>query len=122
MDDAPPQPDAAPEASAPADATPPREPETRGPIDAAGTYRIPRRVLLRGLVLVSLPPFLSLGVQVGGLIGGGGLLPAGESLPAMRKFDPPPSRHNPTLLWLAPNDATLQVLCAAGVASALLVV
>src|SRR4051812_46824393 len=124
MDDLPRQPDAAPGATAPADATLSyREPHARATPGVASTYRVTRQMFLRGLGVVYLIAFGSLLVQVDGLIGTRGLLPVGEYLPLMRTLDPHPYRHNPTLLWLAPSsDAALHVLCAGGVILSLLVV
>ncbi len=67
--------------------------------------------------------FVSLWVQVAGLIGSRGILPVGEFLDAVRaqtggaRFD-----LLPTLCWLDASDAFLNVLCGAGAAAALLAV
>ncbi len=87
----------------------------------AATYVITRQVFLRGLGLVYLIAFLSLWVQIGGLIGARGLLPVSEYLSFIQKLDPHPYRHHPTLLWLSSGNAMLHALCAAGVVLSLLV-
>ncbi len=81
-----------------------------------------RRGFLGGLALVYLVAFLSLWVQIDGLIGSQGILPAATfmSQTGARLGD---ARHVtlPTMLWwLGAGDATLHALCAAGVTLAIL--
>src|SRR4051812_37964564 len=85
------------------------------------TYRITRQVYLRLLGLVYLIAFLSLWVQIDGLIGSHGLLPVRDWLDRVRQVDPHAYSDVPTLVWLRPTDGFLHVLCGAGVALSLLV-
>jgi hypothetical protein len=74
-----------------------------------------RWLFLRLLGLVYLAAFLSLWVQVRGLIGSGGIQPVGQFLEAVREYAP--GRRfllAPTLCWLAPSDVFLDVLCGLG--------
>ena len=87
-------------------------------------YRHMRAVFLRGLGAVYLAAFASLAVQVDGLIGSRGIVPAAEFLDAIG-----PILGNgrytqlPTMLWFGCSDRALHALCWGGVAvSALLVV
>ncbi len=82
-------------------------------------YRFAAYAFLRGLGLVYLCAFVSLWVQVDGLIGARGILPIAPLVEQLHgqvgwwKF--------PTLSWWFPGDAALNVQCGAGVAlSALL--
>lgn len=82
-----------------------------GPAPVDGT----RRVLLAGLGLCYLAAFWSLGVQVRGLIGRDGLLPAAQYLDAAaRQLGAARFWYLPTLAWLSASDAALVGLCAAG--------
>jgi lipase maturation factor 1 len=94
-----------------------------GSVDQRPRYRRTRAILLRGLGLVYLGAFASLAVQVDGLIGSRGILPAGELL---GEIGPILGRGRywrvPTLLWLDSSDRALHALCWGGVvASGLLV-
>ncbi len=76
--------------------------------------------LLGGIYAIA---FLSLWVQVEGLIGERGILPAGELLArATEVLGPGVERfwRLPTLLWLGSGDAALHALCALGVAGGIL--
>jgi hypothetical protein len=76
-----------------------------------------RRAFLAGLALVYLVAFLSLWVQIDGLIGSQGILPAATGL-ARTRARLGDARHLsfPTVLWwLGAGDGTLHALCAAGV-------
>ena len=86
-------------------------------------YRRMRAIFLRGLGVVFLAAFASLAVQVDGLIGSRGILPAAEFLDEVgpvlgnRRYG-----RLPTVLWLGCSDRALHLLCWGGVAvSALLV-
>jgi predicted DCC family thiol-disulfide oxidoreductase YuxK len=80
------------------------------------TWWLSRWLFLKGLALVYLAAFLSLLVQVDGLIGPQGILPAGRYLEAAHQhLGSTAYRLLPTLAWLHPGGATPQVLCAAGV-------
>jgi hypothetical protein len=76
-----------------------------------------RRIFLAGVALVYLVAFLSLWVQIDGLIGSQGILPAATGL-ARTQARLGAARHLalPTLLWwFGAGDGTLHALCAAGV-------
>lgn len=82
-----------------------------------------RSLFLRALGVVYLAAFLSLHWQVLGLFGHDGLLPAASYLErAHAALGAGAPWRVPTLFWLDTSDATLQTVCAAGVASALLLV
>jgi uncharacterized membrane protein YphA (DoxX/SURF4 family) len=90
------------------------------PPKTPATYRITRIVFLRLLAGVYFVAFLSLWVQIDGLIGEQGLLPARAFLERMRLADADALRHFPTLLWLHPTDGFLHILCGAGCVLALM--
>src|SRR5690349_15152361 len=73
------------------------------------TYRITRQVYLRLLALVYLIAFVSLWVQIDGLIGSHGLLPVRDWLDRVRQVDPHAFSDVPTLVWLRPTDGFLHV-------------
>ncbi|HVS63239.1 MAG TPA: lipase maturation factor family protein [Thermoanaerobaculia bacterium] len=84
-------------------------------------HHLLRELLLRLLGGVFLIAFVSIWVQVDGLIGSRGILPIGsfseraaEALGASRWW------QLPSLLWLAPEDWMLDALCAAGVGFSIL--
>ena len=72
-----------------------------GSIDRRPTYRRTRSMFLRGLGLVYLAAFGSLAVQVDGLMGSRGIVPAGR-IPRSHRAGPrrPLVTAVPTLLWL----------------------
>jgi hypothetical protein len=78
-----------------------------------------RRLFLRALAAVYLVAFVSLAVQVDGLIGSGGILPAAELLADVAATTGA-ERYwlLPTLAWLADGDAFLRFLCWGGAALA----
>jgi hypothetical protein len=84
-------------------------------------FRLTRFVFLRLLALVYLVAFVSLGVQVHGLVGEHGLLPARELVGLVRE-----ARGDagflalPTLGWLGAGDPALSFMCWGGAAAALL--
>ncbi|MBW2257953.1 MAG: lipase maturation factor family protein [Deltaproteobacteria bacterium] len=86
------------------------------PRPGAPSHRLTRDLVVRGLGLVHVIAFLSLWVQVTGLIGRAGLLPAGNAAVAVaqtlgwKKF-----LALPSLFWLYPTDGMLHAMCAAGV-------
>jgi hypothetical protein len=97
-------------------------PESQSP--PPPSYRRMRSIFLRSLGAVYLAAFVSLTVQLDGLIGSRGILPAAEFLDAVH---PILGRSRfaklPTLLWLDSSDQTLHLLGWGGVVtSALLVV
>jgi len=82
-----------------------------------------RWLFLRLLGLVYLAAFVSLWVQIDGLVGSRGILPA-QDLFARAATALGRERYwlLPTLYWLSPSDAMLHALCAAGTVLALLLV
>ena len=94
-----------------------------GSADGRSTYAVTRWLFLRALGLIYLIAFASLWVQVKGLIGSQGILPAEQSLQALKAYlGPDRYRLVPTLFWFGSSDWTLQLACAAGVGCALLLV
>jgi hypothetical protein len=84
-------------------------------------YILTRRVFLAGLALVYLAAFLSLWVQVHGLIGSQGILPAERYLDAVRdQVGAGAYRMLPTLGWAGAGDTALHAMCAGGVLLAVL--
>ena len=86
------------------------------------TYTLTRWVFLRALGVIYLIAFVSLWVQVQGLIGSGGILPAREYLDALRgSLGPERYRLVPTVFWLGAGDGALRLVCGLGVLCAALV-
>jgi lipase maturation factor 1 len=86
------------------------------------SYVLSRWVFLRLLGLVYVIAFLSLRVQVVGLIGAHGILPVGNFLQAVqRDFGSEAHRLFPTLAWISSSDAALKLLCSFGALFGLLV-
>ena len=85
------------------------------------TYFAATALFLRLLGLCYLAAFVSLWVQVDGLVGANGVLPVGPFLDWV-KSQVGVSRYwlLPTLSWISPGDAFLHVQCALGTAAALL--
>ena len=78
-------------------------------------------LFLRGFGLVSFAAFASLAVQVVGLVGRDGVLPAAEFLAAVReRYGAGVVWALPTLAWLNAGDAMLQALAWGGAAASLL--
>ncbi len=85
------------------------------------SYTAARWVFLRLLALTYGIAFASLTVQVRGLVGTDGILPAGAYLDAAHaSLGPAAYAQLPTLLWLGSGDAVLLGLCVAGLAGSLL--
>ncbi len=79
------------------------------------SYHLTRWLFVRLLGLVYFLAFLSLWIQVGGLIGADGILPARGFLGAVTKELGYARYHLvPTLAWIDPSDAFLKFLCGAG--------
>jgi hypothetical protein len=94
-------------------------------LDALGppVYPLTRRVFLALLGGVYLAAFLSLWVQVHGLVGEEGISPAVRLLEeSAASADAARFWRVPTLLWLWPTDAGLHALCGLGAGAALLLV
>src|SRR5262245_56646895 len=87
------------------------------------TYATSTWLFLRALGAIYLIAFVSLWVQLQGLVGSGGMLPAARYLEALRRLAGPERYHLlPTLAWLDASDAFLHALAAIGSAAAALVV
>jgi len=90
------------------------------------TYAVAGWVFLRLLGLVYLLAFWSLGTQILGLVGDGGILPAHVYMAAARTWAE--SQHVglqryhlvPTLCWISTSDVFLKGLCYSGAGLALL--
>ena len=86
-------------------------------------YARSRWLFLRLLGLVYLIAFLSLGVQVSGLVGAHGILPAGTFLDQVHAaYGGAAYRLFPTLCWFGAGDGMLRGLCWGGVILALLLI
>ena len=84
---------------------------------ARGPHDWTRDVFLRLLGAVYCAAFLSLWVQIEGLIGSRGLLPVRELLDLAReRLDSTRYVVLPTVFWLSDADVALQVVCAMGLA------
>ncbi len=84
-----------------------------------------RSLLLRGLGVVYLAAFGSLAVQLDGLIGSRGILPAADFLDRAGRAFPRMSaayRELPTLLWLDASDRSLHALCWGGIGLSVLLI
>src|SRR5215468_5327832 len=93
--------------------------ESRGTPDRAS----PRWFFLRALGAIYFSAFFSLAFQIRGLIGPGGISPAGDYLNAVTRTLGHWQRfwYGPTLLWWSSGSVMLMVLCWVGmIASALL--
>src|SRR6266545_2736378 len=85
------------------------------------SYRLSNALFLRLLGLCYLAAFLSLWVQVDGLIGSRGIMPARDLLEAARsQLGGERWTVLPTLSWLNASDGFLHFLCGAGTLAALL--
>ncbi|HZP91544.1 MAG TPA: lipase maturation factor family protein, partial [Burkholderiales bacterium] len=72
-------------------------------------------LFLRALALIFLVAFVSLGVQVTGLVGSHGILPLAEYLAGLRQtLGWTAVLRFPGVFWLDAADASLQAACAAG--------
>ncbi|MHC5108521.1 MAG: lipase maturation factor family protein [Planctomycetota bacterium] len=103
-----------------------------GPHTRRSTFSVARYLFLRALAVIYLIAFLSMVVQIKGLVGQDGLLPVGEFLDPARfaqadvpSWVPDSIKHvylAPTLFWLDSSDSTLIMACYAGMVLAGLVV
>jgi hypothetical protein len=87
------------------------------PRDKRRSYALTRSIFLRGLGVVYLVAFLSLWVQIDGLIGSRGILPAGDFLAAVRTPDGSAIGEFfrlPTLCWISSTDSSLHLLTLGG--------
>ena len=86
-------------------------------------FHFSRWLFLRALGCIYLIAFLSLWVQIHGLIGSNGILPVDQFLIAVHQQVGTSSYHAvPTLLWLNPSDTSLHLLCAGGVVLSLFLI
>jgi hypothetical protein len=92
--------------------------------EATNTHLLPRWIFLRALGSIYFSAFYSLLLQIRGLNGPNGILPAKEFLtrvaqvfPGLQKF-----WFAPTLLWWSSGDFALIALCWAGLAAAVAVI
>ena len=81
----------------------------------SATYMLSRWIFLRLLGCVFLIAFVSLWVQIHGLVGVGGILPVSQMLDRAYVQLDSPYWQLPTLCWFNASDAVLHGLCAAGV-------
>jgi predicted DCC family thiol-disulfide oxidoreductase YuxK len=87
------------------------------------THIAARRWFLRALGLIYLIAFVSLWVQVDGLIGRNGVSPVGEFLPAaQQQLGRRVFSILPTLCWFNSSDVFLHFLCGGGVLLSLLLI
>src|ERR1039457_2813389 len=83
---------------------------------------VPRWIFLRALGLIYFSAFYSLVIQIRGLIGPHGILPAGEYLQMLVASSQGLLRfwYAPSLLWISSDSPMLVALCWAGMIAALL--
>ena len=87
------------------------------------TYFWARRWFLRMLGLIYLIAFVSLWVQVDGLVGSNGMSPVSRFLPVVRQqLGPDAYFLLPTLCWFDSSNAFLNFLCGGGVVLSLLLI
>jgi lipase maturation factor 1 len=87
------------------------------------TYFWARRWFLRLLGFAYLIAFVSLWVQVDGLVGSNGISPVSQFLPAVREqLGRDAYSLLPTLCWFNPSNAFLHFLCSGGVVFSLLLI
>jgi predicted DCC family thiol-disulfide oxidoreductase YuxK len=87
------------------------------------TYFQSRNWFLRSLGCIYLIAFVSLWMQVDGLIGASGILPVAEYLPAVREqIGPNAPWLLPTLCWFNSSNAFLHFLCGAGAVISVLLI
>jgi hypothetical protein len=91
--------------------------------DVAPDFVLSRWVFLRFLGVIYLIAFVSLWVQVHGLLGSRGILPVTEFLQAVRQqLGWERYWHVPTIFWWSGSDAALGAVCGAGVVLSLMVI
>ncbi len=89
--------------------------------DVRTDHELVRWGFLRGVALVYLIAFISLWVQIDGLIGSAGVLPVEPWLGALTEhYGTRPLAAVPTLLWANASDRALHAVCAAGTLASLL--
>ena len=86
-------------------------------------YFCARRWFLRALGLIYLIAFVSLWVQIDGLVGSNGMSPVSQFLPAAREqLGQEAYSLLPTLCWFNSSNASLHFLCGSGVVLSLLLI
>ncbi|HWA86980.1 MAG TPA: lipase maturation factor family protein [Opitutus sp.] len=91
------------------------------PPPARHSFTLGTAIFLRALAIVHLVAFVSLWVQLPGLIGPHGILPAGEFLRRVHEqIGASAYAELPTLCWIFGTGTFLHILCAAGVILSLL--
>jgi lipase maturation factor 1 len=84
-------------------------------------YLLPRWLFLRAMGVIYFSAFYSLALQIRGLLGPNGLLPAGAYLQEVAKYFGSTRYWNvPTLLWLGSSNRALMALCWAGMIASVL--
>ena len=96
--------------------------ELSNPNAGSGTYLLSGWLFLRLIGLIYLTAFVSLGVQIKGLVGSKGILPARDFLLANQSWGSARFLQIPTLCWGNASDVFLQFLCQGGAALSLLLV
>jgi predicted DCC family thiol-disulfide oxidoreductase YuxK len=92
------------------------------------TYSLGVSIFLRGLGVIYLIAFVSLAIQIVGLLGANGILPVKETMQVaaqeMSSAKVGLDRYHlmPTLCWFGSNDRFLQIHCAAGAVLSVLVI
>src|SRR5262245_3250498 len=87
------------------------------------TFVESRWLFLRLLGFVYLIAFVSLAVQITGLVGEHGILPVGEFLGGVHQRFGASAYYNwPTLVWLSASDVWLSTLCWGGAVASLLLI
>ncbi len=92
------------------------------------THNLVRWVFLRSLGLIYLIAFVSLWVQIMGLVGSDGILPVRRAMDSMRQIADQQHigldryRVVPTLCWFGASDGFLKFQCAAGTTLAILLI
>src|SRR5262249_16292296 len=89
---------------------------------AHGTYVVSAWLFLRLLGLIYLSAFVSLGLQIKGLVGKQGILPARDFLLAKRTRGSTRFLQIPTLCWWNSSDGFLQFVCGFGAMLSLLLI
>lgn len=86
------------------------------------TYMLTRWIFMRAIAVLYFIAFMSLFVQVTGLLGGDGILPAAPWLEAVKSVSGP-ERYwfFPTVAWWGASDMALQFYCLVGVVLSLFV-
>ena len=87
------------------------------------TYLTTRRIFLHSLGVIFLIAFVSLWVQIDGVVGSNGISPVAQFLPAAQEqLGGRAASVLPTLCWLNTSDAFLHLLCGTGVLFSLLLI